>query len=867
MLEKIRPKTSQTDHLFIGTDRYHYFTTSWDAELKQLRTEKSYVDQADKSSRDSITHDRCLIDPSNQYMALFLYDGIVSILPLSSKGKRKGGSDTIDDLGDPVQTRISALFVKSCVFLHPRPKDKEDFQLALLYEDSHQKVCLSVRRLDFTAGGSGEPGFAELEHSLALRDDIELGASHLIAVPGPAHGLLVLAETQIIYFSRVDREALIEPLTEPTQFVAWSAVDDARWLLADDFGKLYLLMLLIEDSQVTRWKLNALGHTSRASTLVYLDDGLVFVGSHQGDSQVVKITTQGRIETVQKISNIAPILDFAIMDMGSRSAEGQSNEYSSGQARIVTGSGVFADGSLRSVRSGVGLEEQGLLGEMENATDLFALRSYSDAEFDDVLVISFINETRVFRFGAEGDVEEQSHFKSLELAESTIAISTLKNGNLVQVTLSSVLMIDMENGMILGRWSDPGGQVIVAASCSEPELILSLGGLEVATFDLSKDLQIARRKQFAEGQIACVHVSDIRKGVAFIGFWQKSEIAIVQTKDLEIVKRFRISDDDASVPRSLLLTRLLRFNSRAESTLLVSSATGEVVTFQFDHDSCDLLSRKVTMLGTQQATLKAIPRGDDGLYSVFATCEHPSLVYGSDDRIVFSAVTAENATSICYFDSELYPGAIAIATPEDIRIALVDTERTTHVQTMHVGELVRRIAYSSSTKAFGIGTIHRELKGTQEEIRSRFKLADEILFKELDTFDLNAEELVESVIRAELSENGDDETTERFIVGTTYVDEENDDATRGRILVFAVTAERKLKLITELPVKGACRALGCLDGKIVAALVKTVWHTLFRCHWGSNLMLTASSRLWCTLFALHDYRNCVLTGPRLHQLT
>ena len=184
MLEKIRPALSQTDHLFIGTDRYMYFTVSWDAQNNRLRTVKSYVDQADKSSRDSQAQDRCVVDPSKRFMALLLYDGIVTILPLSSKAKRKG-STTIDTIGEPVPARIADLFVRSCIFLHPRERDKEQFKLAFLFEDSHQKVCLSVRALDYSAGGSGDPGSADLENMLGARNDIELGASHLIPVPAP----------------------------------------------------------------------------------------------------------------------------------------------------------------------------------------------------------------------------------------------------------------------------------------------------------------------------------------------------------------------------------------------------------------------------------------------------------------------------------------------------------------------------------------------------------------------------------------------------------------------------------------------------------------------------------------------------------
>jgi len=38
MLQKLRPALSPTDHLFVGTDRYMYFTLSWNADKKQLHT-------------------------------------------------------------------------------------------------------------------------------------------------------------------------------------------------------------------------------------------------------------------------------------------------------------------------------------------------------------------------------------------------------------------------------------------------------------------------------------------------------------------------------------------------------------------------------------------------------------------------------------------------------------------------------------------------------------------------------------------------------------------------------------------------------------------------------------------------------------
>ncbi len=185
MLERLRPPHSNIDHLFVGTDRYMYFTLSWDPQTRRLRTEKAYQDQADKTSRDSQTDDRCLIDPTRRFMALLLFDGIVTIIPISQGGKKRGIGE-LGFLGDPVSARISDLFVRSAAFLHPQASDGERLTIALLYEDSQQRVCLSVRRLDYAAGGSGEPGSADLDNVIGMREDIELGASHLIPVPAPA---------------------------------------------------------------------------------------------------------------------------------------------------------------------------------------------------------------------------------------------------------------------------------------------------------------------------------------------------------------------------------------------------------------------------------------------------------------------------------------------------------------------------------------------------------------------------------------------------------------------------------------------------------------------------------------------------------
>lgn len=55
--------------------------------------------------------------------------------------------------------------------------------------------------------------------------------------------------------------------------------DGSRYLLGDDRGGLHMLVLVHDTERVVGLKLEALGHTSAASSISYLDSGVVFIVS------------------------------------------------------------------------------------------------------------------------------------------------------------------------------------------------------------------------------------------------------------------------------------------------------------------------------------------------------------------------------------------------------------------------------------------------------------------------------------------------------------------------------------------------------------------------------------------------------------
>ena len=65
--------------------------------------------------------------------------------------------------------------------------------------------------------------------------------------------------------------------------------DGSRHLLSDASGALHLLVLVHDRKRVHALKLEPLGNTSIASSLSYLDNGVVYVGSAYGDCQLVRL--------------------------------------------------------------------------------------------------------------------------------------------------------------------------------------------------------------------------------------------------------------------------------------------------------------------------------------------------------------------------------------------------------------------------------------------------------------------------------------------------------------------------------------------------------------------------------------------------
>lgn len=843
MIQRLRPKDSATEMLFVGTDRSQYFTLGWDEDTKQLKAAQSFEDAAEKYMRDSQSQDRCIVDPTGRFMVMHLWEGVLAVLRLLP---RKGKTNELEWMES---VRISELFVKASTFLYSETGHPK---IALLYQSRSDLLDskLATYRITSDDKDTQASRFDPAKDREISIDIADPGAALLIPVPkveeekrhnfrtsnsGKAFlgGLIVVGETRLTYVDDTTHVTVESALKEASIFVAWAEYDERHYFLGDDYGRMYLLTIHTEGVEVTGMEMTYLGKTSRASCLVYMNK-MIFVGSHYGDSQLWKVNLEDDsgdkiLQLAQVLHNVAPVLDFAVMDMGNREGDSQlGNAYSSGQARVVTGSGVHKDGSLRSVRSGVGLEDIGILGDLQDVRGVFSLKSYGSEKVD-TLAVSFLTETRVFKFDAVGEVEELEAFEGFFFGHQTLLAVDLANGRRLQVTTAAAILTDKENSMVITTWNPPG-EAITAASTNSKWVLLSVDGKSLISLDTEKDLAVAASKDFGnQDQVACVHASPHLPDVGVVGFFTSGNISLVELATLEPRKAesLRRTDDNSSIPRDIALVQTLPANMGGP-TLFISMEDGNVVTFNVS-PQLSLSGRKSVILGTQQARFHLLPR-PDGLTNIFATTENPSLIYGSEGRIVYSAVTAEDATYVCDFDTEAYPDSVVVATESTIKISKIDTERRTHVRPLEMGETVRRIAYSPKEQVFGLGCIKREISHGEEIITSSFKLVDEVVFGRIGKPFLleqsSSPELVECVIRATLLDSYGN-PAERFLVGTSFLAEDDvasqSDETKGRLLVLGIDSDRNPYLLASHKFKGSCRRLAVMnDDIIVISLTKSL---------------------------------------------
>ncbi|KAJ0018327.1 hypothetical protein Pint_11045 [Pistacia integerrima] len=824
-LELFRPHGETQDFLFIATERYKFCVLQWDAESSELITRfKIYTnknnqamgDVSDRIGRPTDNGQIGIIDPDCRLIGLHLYDGLFKVIPFDSKGQLK----------EAFNIRLEELQVLDIKFLYgcSRPT------IVVLYQDNkdarHVKTYeVALKDKDFAEGPWSQ-------------NNLDNGADLLIPVPPPLCGVLIIGEETIVYCSANTFKAI--PI-RPSITKAYGRVDadGSRYLLGDHAGLLHLLVITHEKEKVTGLKIELLGETSIASTISYLDNAFVYIGSSYGDSQLIKLNLQpdakgSYVEVLERYVNLGPIVDFCVVDLERQ-----------GQGQVVTCSGAYKDGSLRIVRNGIGINEQASV-ELQGIKGMWSLRSSTDDPFDTFLVVSFISETRILAMNLEDELEEteiegfcsqaqtlfchdavfnqlvQLWWPILVLAAvmSSGLCSVNNNGNndggagdgddciVVEVTSCSVRLVSSTSRELRTEWKAPAGYSVNVATANATQVLLATGGGHLVYLEIGDGTLTEVKHAQLEYEISCLDINPIGENpnysqIAAVGMWTDISVRIFSLPDLNLITKEHLGGE--IIPRSVLLCAF-----EGISYLLCALGDGHLLNFLLNMNTGELADRKKVSLGTQPITLRTF--SSKSTTHVFAASDRPTVIYSSNKKLLYSNVNLKEVSHMCPFNSAAFPDSLAIAKEGELTIGTIDDIQKLHIRSIPLGEHARRICHQEHSRTFAICSLKNQSSAEESEMHF-IRLLDDQTFEFISTYPLDTFEYGCSILSCSFS----DDSNVYYCVGTAYVLPEENEPTKGRILVFIVE-DGKFQLIAEKETKGAVYSLNAFNGKLLAAI-------------------------------------------------
>lgn len=747
------------DHLFVTTEDQKYFTLSYtDGVISTGVT-------GDLTTKGLATPDmghRVLVD--NRFIILYLYNGIISAIPIhQGSNPKKRAADGNRLLGPPQQVRLNELKIHDIALLKTSTDEQTVF--GVLYRDVNLVTHLKSYEL------STRKNEIELRDSLPSLRDLDHGTT--LILPRGLQGVVCVAESNM-YTGSSSSDQMEYAISIPTLFNCRAQVSDDLWILGDDYGLLYSLSFDAEKPVLQQMAPPELNDTSSKPisiphVLVSLDKSL-FLGSHYGDSQILSMP---KLEVIAEKTNIGPIQDIIV----------QSSENSGGSSGLITASGAYKDGALKLIKYGVGMAEKAEL-EMSNVRDIWGIDELA------IIVIGFIDSYVVLQVSVEGEIEQ------IDSGDDEIIYACAIAQKLVLV-LRNELRVCSDGVTLQSR---PVQALTAAKHHGNQMYILSEGVLEIWTISI-EDISRSGIKKF-EAEISAFEVVEF--GVV-VGFWSSDKLWL---GDLNLATILEEKLDDGLIPHSIVLQRL---STMEQASLLIGTTDGSLVSFNYDTEQRSLSNRKYSALGSSPVLLHSFSTRQGP--NVFAVTDRPAIIHASRAKIAISSINIPSCTYFTSFNNPALQSCMIVATEAGLKIGDIDDIQKLQIKSVPLAELPRRLV--SASGILGALTMRMEVEQNtgNESQKSFLKIFDRLTLDQLDEYELHENEMCQSLCRLEV------DGQERLAVGTSFAEDAADECTRGRILIFGINeGVNTLWVESQIEVPGSVYALAAVGSRLVAGI-------------------------------------------------
>ncbi|XP_059472612.1 DNA damage-binding protein 1 [Neocloeon triangulifer] len=827
VMKFFRPKNEKKDLLFILTARYNAMILEAIGEGDNLEIKtKAHGNVADKIGKPSETGILAIIDPEARAIGLRLYDGLFKIIPLER--------DCVELKATSI--RMEEIQIRDMEFLHGCP-----LPTVILIHEDHNGRHIKTHEISLKD--------KEFVKTPWKQDNIDSDASLIIPVPEPCGGAIIVGQETILYHDGSKYIAVTPPVIKQSTMSCYARVDadGGRYLLGDMSGKLMLLLLEKEEKMdgavvVKDLKIEVLGEISIPECITYLDNGVVFVGSRLGDSQLIKLNTKpvtknSYLSVMETFTNLAPITDMVVVDLEKQ-----------GQGQLVTCSGAFKEGSLRIIRNGIGIQELASI-DLHGIKGMWPLKMGLSKEFDNTLVLSFVQQTRVLSLN--GDEVSETEIAGFQSDCQTFFCGNVSHNQVLQITSHSARLVATDTKELIYQWKPPTEKNISVVASNKVQILCATGN-DLYYLEIGDKIIDQKAHTVLVNEVACLDISLLEPGterasIAAVGLWSDISARVLKLPSLEELNKEFLGGE--IIPRSILVACFDGINY-----LLCALGDGSMYYFILNKETGVMTDKKRVTLGTQPTVLRTFGSNASST-NVFACSDRPTVIYSSNHKLVFSNVNLKEVNHMCSLHAEAYPASLALCTDSTMTFGTIDEIQKLHIRTVPLGESPRRIAYQESSQTFGVVTMRLDVMranglqiarssastmavNTSSSAAAVFKggvasmpaldigqetevhnllVVDQHTFEVHHCHQLMPSEYAISLVSARL---GDDPRT-YYIVGTALVNPEESEPKAGRIVVF-LFEDGKLTQVSEKEIKGACYSLIEFNGKLLAAINSTV---------------------------------------------
>ncbi|EAT46411.1 AAEL002407-PB [Aedes aegypti] len=825
VMKLFRPAEAQKDLIFILTHRYNAMILECAVQGDDIEIiTKAHGNVADRVGKPAETGILAVIDPKARVIGMRLYEGLFKIIPLDR--------DTHELKATSL--RMEEVHVQDVEFLY----GTQHPTLIVIHQDlngRHIKTHeINLKDKDFT--------------KIAWKqDNVETEATMLIPVPTPLGGAIVIGQESVVYHDGDSYVAVAPAIIKQSTINCYARVDSKgfRYLLGNMSGHLFMMFLETEENSkgllsVKDIKVELLGDITIPECITYLDNGVLFIGSRHGDSQLVKLNTtagdNGAYVTVMEtFTNLAPIIDMCIVDLEKQ-----------GQGQMITCSGSYKEGSLRIIRNGIGIQEHACI-DLPGIKGMWALRvGIDDSPYDNTLVLSFVGHTRILTLS--GEEVEETEIPGFLSDQQTFYCANVDFGQIIQVTPTTARLIQCDNKSMICEWKPPDDKRISVVACNSCQMVCATA-CDIYYIEIGESKLVHKSTVTLDYEVACLDISPLEDNATHaelvaVGLWTDISACILRLPNLEVVHTEKLGGE--IIPRSILMAHF-----EGIVYLLCALGDGSMFYFVLDKNTNRLTDQKKVTLGTQPTILKTFR--SLSTTNVFACSDRPTVIYSSNHKLVFSNVNLKEVNHMCSLNAEAYQDSLALATKNSVILGTIDEIQKLHIRTVPLGESPRRIAYQEASQTFGVITVRTDIQdssgltpsrqsastqttnvtlstnmgllkagasnaefGQEVEVHNLL-IIDQNTFEVLHAHQFMQTEYAMSLISAKL---GNDPNT-YYIVGTALVNPEEPEPKVGRIIIYHY-ADGNLTQVSEKEIKGSCYSLVEFNGRVLASINSTV---------------------------------------------